>query len=397
MESTSSPAWWKPAVWLVYVVIVFEILFMISPLALYYYSAYRPFLNLLRRSPATAWLDQFFLPHFSQTSSPALTLLGQIDEAVFFAGVALFLVGFVQIYFTKFFRRGQPVTGLLYRWIRHPQYLAVAIIGIGVMLHWPRFLVLVGYVTMLFLYYFLARHEERRCLERYGDSYASYLAHTGMFLPRSWTGWLPRWLPERGAARDVALAAAYLVLLGGAVAAGFWLQDYSLHHVSSYSTSYHAIVDSIFGDSQEESSSTWADIVALSPAKLEPARLERALKLAMRDERVSEFLMAPDSGNVKKLVVYVVPIEWRLPDLPMESQPTGGHYTPPDFDPNKFKVLFTRVECYGPDAEGLDIVKRAVRREPIALVKVDLANHLVMGWETPPATVRWGDVPTPYF
>ena len=49
------------------------------------------------------------------------------------------------------------------------------------------------------------------------------------------------------------------------------------------------------------------------------------------------------------------------------------------------------------EAEGLGIVKRGVKREPIALVQVDLANHLVLGWETPPATVRWGNVPTPYF
>ncbi len=384
-------AWWKPAVWLVYVVIVFEILFMISPFALYYYSAYAHFLNFLGRSPATAWLDQFFLPHFSQTSSPALEALGKISEPIFFAGVALFLVGFVQIYFTKFFRRGQPVTGLLYRWIRHPQYLAVAIIGIGVMLHWPRFLVLVGYVTMLFLYYFLARHEERRCLARYGDSYASYLAHTGMFFPRSWMAWLPRWLPERGAVRAPVIAGVYLALVGGGVGAGFWLQDYSVRHVAHWSTE---------------------DLAVLSPAQLEWPTLVLAALAPLDDPAVWQQMEQRGYGKGEKFLAYVVPADWRLPDLPMEAQPSGGHYTPREFDPNKLKVLFTRVECYGPDAQGLDIVKRAVRRQSIVLVKVDLGrlkrrglledyfgprSEVVLGWETPPATVRWGDVPTPYF
>ena len=369
-------AWWKPAVWLVYVVIVFEILFMISPFALYYYSAYAHFLNFLGRSPATAWLDQFFLPHFSQTSSPALTTLGEIDEAVFFAGVALFAVGFFQVYGSKLFRPGRPVTGLLYRWIRHPQYLAVAVIGIGVMLHWPRFLVLVGYVTMLFLYYFLARHEERRCLASYGVSYQDYLARTGMFFPRSWFGWVPRWLPERGATRALVIAGVYLALVGGAVGAGFWLQDYSVRHVAHYAT---------------------RDLAVLSPAQMDPARLEHAVQMALADPAVAQQMAARGYGQGEKFLAYVVPVDWRLPDLPMEAQRTGGHHTPREFDPNRLKVLFARVVLYDREAEGLGIVKRGVKREPIALVQVDLANHLVLGWETPPATVRWGDIPTPYF
>jgi adenylate cyclase len=45
-----------PAVWVAYVGIVFEILFMISPFALYYYAGYGPSLNVLHRSPWTAWL-----------------------------------------------------------------------------------------------------------------------------------------------------------------------------------------------------------------------------------------------------------------------------------------------------------------------------------------------------
>ena len=380
---SESPAWWKPAVWLVYVVVVFEILFMISPFALYYYSAYAPFLNLLGRSPATAWLDRFFLPHFSQTSSPVLEALASVDEPIFFAGLVLFALGFVQVYGAKLFRRGQPVTGFLYRWIRHPQYLALAIIGIGVLLHWPRFLVLVGYVTMLFLYYFLASDEERRCLARYGESYRSYLERTGMFFPRSWFGWLPTWprrwrgwVPEKGWPRVVTLAAAYAVLVGAAVGAGFWLQSYSLRHISSFAT---------------------ADLAVLSPAQLPTIRLEHAVKVALADGALAEALAAHGYGQGEKFLVYVVPIEWHLPDLPMEIQPAGGHHTPRDFDPDAFKLLFTRVVLYARDAQGLEIVRRAVKREPILLVKLNLVSGAVLAREKPPATVRWGNVPTPYF
>ncbi len=371
-----SPVWWKPAVWFVYIVIVFEILFMISPFALYYYSAYAPFLNLLGRSPATAWLDRFFLPHFSHTSSPALEALSRWNETLFFAGLILFAIGFVQVYGWKLLRRGQAVTGGLYRWIRHPQYLSVSVMGIGVLLHWPRFLVLVGYVTMLFLYYFLARHEERRCLARYGESYRSYLDRTGMFFPRSWFGWVRGWLPESGWRRGLALAAAYALLLGSALLAGSWLQNYSLQHISSFAT---------------------ADLVVLSPAQLAPGRLEQATKLALADGNVAEALRAHGYGQGEKFLAYVVPVAWRLPDLPMEAQPTRGHYTPRDFDPDAVKVLFTRVVLYDREAQALEIVKHAVKRESIVLVRVHLATLTVLGREKPPATVRWGDVPTPYF
>jgi hypothetical protein len=42
-----------PAVWLFYVAIVFEILYMVSPFALYYYSAYGLWLKMFHQSSWT--------------------------------------------------------------------------------------------------------------------------------------------------------------------------------------------------------------------------------------------------------------------------------------------------------------------------------------------------------
>src|SRR5918992_3958554 len=68
----------RGAAWLFYAIFVLEILFMISPAALYFYSVYGPALNFLDASPATAWLTQFFLPHISTTASPVLNGLGEL-------------------------------------------------------------------------------------------------------------------------------------------------------------------------------------------------------------------------------------------------------------------------------------------------------------------------------
>ncbi len=163
-----------------YLVIVCEILFMISPFGLYFYSAYGPVLNFLHRSAWTAWLTKFFLPHFSETRSVLLDALPPLAGPFVLLGIALFLAGAVPAYWAKI-RGSGPVTGGLYRSIRHPQYVGLAVLGLGTVLFWPRFLVLITYVVMLFLYHLLARWEEDQCSVRFGASYRAYQTRTGMF------------------------------------------------------------------------------------------------------------------------------------------------------------------------------------------------------------------------
>ena len=54
------------------------------------------------------------------------------------------------------------------------------------------------YVTMLFLYAWLAEWEEERYLARFGESYQSYQSRTGRFLPRAWHLRMPRLLLHPG-------------------------------------------------------------------------------------------------------------------------------------------------------------------------------------------------------
>ena len=75
-----------PAIWVFYVAIVLEILFMISPFALYFYSIYGPTLNVLHLSPWTSWLTGFFLPHFSYTTSPVLGYVKAVAGILILSG-----------------------------------------------------------------------------------------------------------------------------------------------------------------------------------------------------------------------------------------------------------------------------------------------------------------------
>ena len=115
----------RSSVVIVYLLIGLEIIIMISPFAAYFYSGYGPLLNTLYAFPATAWLTGFFLPHAVVAKSDVLNFINGFGRTLFSLGIIAFLIGAFQIYTAKIRRKG-VVTGILYRWIRHPQYLFLA-------------------------------------------------------------------------------------------------------------------------------------------------------------------------------------------------------------------------------------------------------------------------------
>jgi protein-S-isoprenylcysteine O-methyltransferase Ste14 len=371
-----------PAVWVFYIVIVLEFLFMISPIALHFYASYGPVLNVLHASPWTAWLTGFFLPHFSHTTSPLLDGLKPVGFWLAGAGLLLFLVGAIHIYGAKLLRR-PAVTGGLYRLVRHPQYLALAILGLGTTLIWPRYIVLFSYLLMLLLYGVLARWEETRCLEQYGDSYRDFVGRTGRFVPRQISGPIRRVLARDPESESRTFAGRtllrYAVVATLTVSASLGLREYSLGKITSRFDGPVAI---------------------LSPAVLTDAELERAYRIAVDDpetrHRLSE--TAPESP----LLAYVVPGEWFLPDLPLHSEEEirrvgGGHSTPIEFDRGRFKVLFTRARTHLDSAMGRNIVRWSYGHDPVTIVWIDMKASQVLRHEEPPRHVIWGDIPTPLF
>src|SRR5262249_32667970 len=209
----------RPVAWAFYVVLVFEILFMITPAALFFLPVYGPVLGFLTDPPATAWLTQFFLPHIAATGNPVLDHTHVAGGLLIVLGLIIFLAGAVPLYWSKIRRRG-AVTGAIYRLVPHPPHVRLAVMGLGTLLLWPRFLVLVAFVTMLFLYRLLAGWEETQCVARFGDSYRAYRERTGMFLPHLASVRLPRLLPAGGVSRVVAGLGLFAVIMVAAVTAG---------------------------------------------------------------------------------------------------------------------------------------------------------------------------------
>ena len=198
-----------------------------------------------------------------------------------------------------------------------------------------------------------------------------------MYLPLTVSKIVPRLLPESGSQRTLALLAVYLTATVIAVVLAFQLRDYSLSRISAI---YNR------------------DSAVLSLARLNDEELNGAYRIAVTDPRVQSALARTEAA---KLIVYVMPQSWGLPDLPIEAHPKtdkfGGHFAPEDFDRRYYKVLFVKARLYDRSATGRDIVKNTFGRDPIIVASVDVAAGQVAGVDIPPRHVYWGDIPTPLF
>ena len=210
-----------------------EVLIMISPFAGLFFTSlrYEPLLGVLSQSRLTFWLDGFFLNHAVVTTSSVLETQRATGRYLFAVGIWGFVLCAIQVYGKKIFRRG-IASGLLYRFVRHPQYFSLALAGWGLLTIWPRFLLLGVWVTMLFLYAGLARFEENRMEQRFGDSYGQYKASTGAFLPGSPVHRLFELTFGKLRPRVLSWAAAYIVCLALAFAAGFGLRALTRAHTA---------------------------------------------------------------------------------------------------------------------------------------------------------------------
>ncbi len=387
-------------------VVALEIVIMISPFALFFYSVFNPVLLALGATPATRWLTAFFLPHMVVPPDALLATLRVLGSIFFVAGLVSFLVCAAQVYGGKLGKRGVAERGL-YAIVRHPQYLSLAVSGAGLAILWPRFLTLVLLAVMLFLYYLLATDEERRMLRRHGEGYRAYMSRTGMFLPRLGDA---RPVPADAAPPRVGVGralGALVVLLVALVGVGFGLRAYTIRHLP---------LASLDG----------ADALAISAADLAAAR--ELLPGVLRDPAVASRLPAPAAGH--RLLAYVVPVdyamqgmiadtgeEWRLFErhrtlamitdyvLHPFGHLTAGHAhggaspVPRHDDPALARriIVIEVSSATRPLASARDDLGIDVTRVPRLFVDVHLHTGEILQVRPVAAGSGWGTVPTPTF
>jgi protein-S-isoprenylcysteine O-methyltransferase Ste14 len=121
---------------------------------------------------------------YGETGMMISMILGYI---LLFAGAGIFMQGWRELHQAR--KEGRLVTDRLYGLVRHPQYtgLFIALFGEGIV-HWPTVFSVALYPIIVLAYYMLARSEERKVEEQFGDEFREYRQRVPMFIPR-WGQW----------------------------------------------------------------------------------------------------------------------------------------------------------------------------------------------------------------
>ena len=392
----------RSSVVIVYLLIGLEIIIMISPFAAYFYSGYGPLLNTLYAFPATAWLTGFFLPHAVVTKSEVLNFINGFGRTLFSLGVIAFLIGAFQIYTAKIRRKG-VVTGILYRWIRHPQYLFLAIAGLGLLLFWPRFFILILYVSMLFIYYLLARHEEQRMLAQHGESYRVYMEHTGMFLPGNPGGKIFRRLFGWNNSKGLSLGLAYMVTLALFIFVAFGLRSYTISRTSMVKI-------------------PTKELTAVSITPQPDESIQNIVDIAFQDSNLAASIENYHKQGHKGFMVHLMPVNYMMQGLFTQPNISGMPKRPRRsfgavigfmfpflgrrnheemmglMSDGPMRLIFSQLTWpNGQYASADEALAFTVKHLPLLRVDVDTKNSQVLNIDKTAPRNYWGQMPMPAF
>jgi len=401
---------WMGAIFLSFIV-AFEIAIMISPFAFFFYAAFNPFLLALNQSWVTRWLTAFFLPHMVVPPNETLTVIRILGSVFFVGGMLVFFVCAGQVYLGKLLKKGVATKGL-YTLIRHPQYLGLGLAALGLAIMWPRFLTLALFAVMLFLYYLLAKDEERRMMNRFGESYIAYMNRTGMFFPH----FIERTLigsskPQQRLGFGKAFV-IFLVLLIVIVGSGFVLRAYTVHHLPLEQVSR-------------------VDVITITKENLITAK--QLIPSVLQDPAIASKLQPIENQEGHRLLAYFIPIdyvmqgmiahtgqEWKLFEQHKTigmitgyifhpfSHLTEGHAHHPGMQAHnlsmhdnpsmKRRIIFIEVSARSKElASPFDDFDINITRKPLFFVDVHLHTGEILQIRDTPTGSGWGTVPTPMF
>ena len=390
---------------LLYFIIGLEILIMISPFAAFFYAAFNPFLLFLAKWPATRWLAGFFLPHMVLPPGILLKSIRVAGSVLFVGGTIVFLFSAGQVYYHKFARRG-PVLGGLYQWIRHPQYVALAVTGLGLAILWPRFLTIVLWTVMVGLYSLLARDEERRMVAQFGDAYRGYQARTGRFFPRALEQAAAR-VPQPQSRRFRA-AAGFVLVAVLAAGGAFALRAYTVAHLPIWASGRVVALAILPGDG------------------------------IMLEHRMGDVLELPEvkprlTQHPGPLLVYLVPKHYVMQGMIADTDPRwrlyehhgslamiadwifhpfrhlqGGHMMmhhemgngsapSPSATGTARRLIFLHVDTNSGTTAPASVFAINAERTPLFFADVDIHNLVLQDIKDLGPGTGWGRVPTPMF
>jgi protein-S-isoprenylcysteine O-methyltransferase Ste14 len=376
-----------------YFIIGFEILIMISPFAGLFYTVFTPFLIEVAKYPATRWLSAFYLPHMVVPPDDFLKAIRVMGSVLFVLGIAMFIVCALQVYTNKFLKRGTALKGL-YSVIRHPQYVGLGCAGVGLSILWPRFLIVVLWLVMVVLYYLLSKDEERRMLKDHPETYGLYMKRTGMFLPNK----IERYISPSGVIGKVALFVLIATVTMGSV---FSLRSYTIRHLPLW-TSSNIVGFALLPDDTQKMEHRMADVLSMEEVKMRLKDNEKYLVYFIPADYIMQGLIA-DTGEEWRLYrrhfTIIRFLNWVFHPF---SHLAGGHHAGHDYAPMDMnnsivrRLIFLRISDSSVNTP-YDFFSINVQRAPKFMADVDIQNLKIFQLKDLSQGTGWGKLPTPTF
>ncbi len=384
-----------------YFIIAFEVLIMISPFAGFFYSVFNPVLLKLAAQPSTRWLSAFYLPHMVLPQNALLQFVRIMGSVLFVIGMIVFLVCAGQIYTAKFTKKG-AVLGGLYAYIRHPQYVALGLAGLGLSILWPRFLTLMLWLLMTIVYYFLAKDEERRMLNSHEAAYRAYMRKTGMFLPVQLEKMIA---PASKPMKAVSIIGFVAITLGCAAL----LRMYTISTLTIWSGAKNVAAVAILPEDGFKMDHRMGDILASPEVKEKLQDNKQYLVYFLPQNYIMQGMIADTGGDWKLYEQHhslSMITDWILhpfghlreghhamhhEGMQMEHQGAGGSSSGV-----ARRLIFLSIE-------GVDVKKPAdlfsinALRVPQFLIDVEVHTLQIREVKELPHGSGWGTVPTPVF
>jgi len=375
-NSVSKKAFWIAASF--YLLIAFEFFYMATPFAIYFYSVYKPGLNFLNDNSTLSWLTGTFLPHIViETKSVILNIRNAVGFILAIAGFVGFVFGAIQVYYKKITKKGIVIDGI-YKIIRHPQYLSLMICSFGLLILWPRYLVLLSFITMLFVYYGLAKIEEGECERKFGEDYIGYRKRTYMFFP------LPKQILNKinlsinsKTIRCFIIIIFYLSSAFLAVVIANNLKNWSLTNCYALYTKNSAFI---------------------SLNEIEESSLKHLVDIALNNSEVKNRLQKERSNT--KYINYILPPDIFLLEIPMNpiENESGVHFFSKTKNKNCYKIIFTKADFDNPTSpEGKDILLNVKKRTPLLEVTINLDRNEIVRIDYPTEKIKYENIPMPVF
>ncbi|MDR3502185.1 MAG: isoprenylcysteine carboxylmethyltransferase family protein [Legionella sp.] len=380
-----------------YFIIAFEVLIMISPFAGFFYSIFNPFLLKLAAHSSTRWLSAFYLPHMALPTDGLLVSIRIMGSIFFVIGMALFFICATQIYLAKLMKKGTVLAGI-YSVIRHPQYLALGIAGIGLAILWPRMLTAVLWIVMIFVYYFLAKDEERRMLHTHRDTYEPFMKRTGMFFPRR----IERLIsPSSIVGKIVFGVGLSIIILSGA----FFLRAYTVRHLTLCAESENVTAMAILPEDGFKMGHRMSTILSLPEVQNRIEGNKHYLVYFIPRDYIMQGMIADTGGDWKlfdqhrtigMIAGWVFNPFGHLRDG-HHAMHGSMHHDIGGTDPSlSRRLIFLSIE--GVDVQSpSDLFSINALRVPQFMVDIDLHELHVLDVKDLPHGSSWGSVPTPVF